>query len=300
MLKKYILPGVVAAMVCGSGLDAAAAVVINEIMQSNIDCVYVDHEYPDSWIELYNSGSDAVDLSGWRVGVKEKLSSCYELPAGTTIGGGRYLLVYCDKSDAGGLHTTFRLESGKGGAVYLYDAEGRIADSLTGLKKMPAPGVAYGRTADGGSEWRYMVTATPGESNSNTSGTCKSGDDVHPSPLFSHDSFVSVAGSDAFTLTVSVPAEAVDGAVLCVTTDGREPQLADAVGGREWSMPVDATTVVRARLLGGGRLPVRSDVRSYIYLAEPSGMRVVSLVGDPDDFYDEVRGIYSGKPFPTI
>ena len=41
-----------------------AQVVINELMQSNIDCIMDDiNEFPDSWVELYNAGTTAVDLA---------------------------------------------------------------------------------------------------------------------------------------------------------------------------------------------------------------------------------------------
>ena len=37
--------------------------VINELMQSNIDCIMDDlHEFPDSWVELYNNSSIPVLL----------------------------------------------------------------------------------------------------------------------------------------------------------------------------------------------------------------------------------------------
>lgn len=36
---------------------------INELMQSNIDCIMDDlNDFPDSWVELYNSGTTSVDL----------------------------------------------------------------------------------------------------------------------------------------------------------------------------------------------------------------------------------------------
>ena len=36
-----------------------AQLVINELMQSNIDCIMDDlNEFPDSWVELYNMDED--------------------------------------------------------------------------------------------------------------------------------------------------------------------------------------------------------------------------------------------------
>ena len=52
-------------------ISANAQLVINEIMQSNVECIMDDiHEFPDSWVELYNSGSTAVNLKDYKIGTK--------------------------------------------------------------------------------------------------------------------------------------------------------------------------------------------------------------------------------------
>ena len=52
------------AMVSGSAAPGYAQLVINELMQSNIDCVMDDlKDYPDSWVELYNSGTTSIRLN---------------------------------------------------------------------------------------------------------------------------------------------------------------------------------------------------------------------------------------------
>jgi len=44
----------------------SAKVWINELMQSNIDLVRDDlHEFPDSWIELYNNSDQPVNIQNW-------------------------------------------------------------------------------------------------------------------------------------------------------------------------------------------------------------------------------------------
>ena len=45
--------------------------VINEIMQSNIECTMDDiHEFPDSWVELYNPTDAAIDLKDYKISNK--------------------------------------------------------------------------------------------------------------------------------------------------------------------------------------------------------------------------------------
>ena len=95
---------------------AHSQLIINELMQSNIDCIMDDiNEFPDSWVELYNAGTSAVNLGDYSLGVKDKASKAYKLP-GRSVAPGAYVVVYCDKEEKD-MHTSFRLESGKDGAV---------------------------------------------------------------------------------------------------------------------------------------------------------------------------------------
>ena len=51
-----------------STTEANAQLQINELMQSNIDCIMDDlNEFPDSWVELYNSGQSAIDLHDYSI-----------------------------------------------------------------------------------------------------------------------------------------------------------------------------------------------------------------------------------------
>lgn len=56
-------------------ISANAQLVINEIMQSNVECIMDDiHEFPDSWVELYNSGTTTVNLKDYKIGTKADAS----------------------------------------------------------------------------------------------------------------------------------------------------------------------------------------------------------------------------------
>ena len=56
-------------------ISANAQLVINELMQSNVECTMDDiHEFPDSWVELYNSGSTTVNLKDYKIGTKADAS----------------------------------------------------------------------------------------------------------------------------------------------------------------------------------------------------------------------------------
>ena len=111
----------------------AQDLVINEVMQSNIDC-YMDDltDFPDSWVELYNPTDAAINLGNYKIGIKKKEEKAWQLPQ-KTVGAHQRILIFCDKAgeDEGvsALHTNFRLESGKDGNIFLFK-NGKAVDKL--------------------------------------------------------------------------------------------------------------------------------------------------------------------------
>lgn len=59
-----------------TAISANAQLVINEIMQSNVECFFdnVTKEFPDSWVELYNKGTEPVNLKDYKIGTKPDAS----------------------------------------------------------------------------------------------------------------------------------------------------------------------------------------------------------------------------------
>lgn len=260
-----------------TSFDASAKVIINEAMQSNVNSLFYENEYPDSWIELYNDDDADTDLSGYIVGVKENPSKGYALPAGTTIKAGGYLLIYCDKEEKG-LHTSFRLESGKG-SMYIFTPDGILHDKITHAK-MPAPDVSLGRDSEGNVV--YYLKATPGEPN-----TSATADALLPAPEFS------VAGglkTSTESLTVSIPADAPADAILCVTTDGSEPTADNAVEA-PYTLEITDNISVRAKLLSPTALPRLSTTHSYIFGRDDSALDIISISASPEDLYSQETGI---------
>lgn len=262
--------------------------IINEIMQSNVDCIMDDlNDFPDSWVELYNSGDNAVSLSGYKLGKSDDVPTAWPLPK-RMLQPGEHLLIYCDKVGSNtetGIHTDFRLESGKGGSVFLF-RDGEIIDQLTELKKQPAPNIAYGRRTDGSEEWGYMARPTPGAPNCGS--TC---DEKLGSPEFSHKGCVMQEG-ESLILDITSPPTAPEGTVVRFTTDGTEPTSDSPI----FTAPLTIrnNTVVRAKLFCDGYLSRPSKAQSYIFFPtdRPLTLSVVSLVTDPRYLYDDQIGIY--------
>ncbi len=262
-----------------------AQVVINEFMQSNIDCIMDDlNDFPDSWVELYNAGSAPVNMSEFSIGTSRKASKAYKLPKQTLNAKG-YALVYCDKEEKS-WHTSFRLESGKDCAIYLF-RNGEIADSIpSGLKKQPAPNIAYGRTSDGASSWGYMAVPTPKAENCGETYS-----KILGNPVFSVPGMVYSEKSKSISLELSLPDDSPEGTEIRYTTDGTEPTQSSA----KYTAPItfSSTKVVRAKLFCDGYLSPRSLTQSYIMLGRKPDLAVVSVVSDKKYFTDSKIGIFS-------
>jgi len=76
-----------------SNLSRNPRIVINEIMFHPLQAVNQPEDVAAEFIELFNAGPDAVDLSGWRF---SKGVGGYAFPVGTSVAGGGYLVVAAD------------------------------------------------------------------------------------------------------------------------------------------------------------------------------------------------------------
>lgn len=149
----YGSPGV------GSIMQTASSPIrLNEFMAENVSAVKNGLTYPD-WIELFNSGSSSVDLSGWALS-DDANSLQFVFPAGTTIAAEGYLVVWCDSDlTAPGLHSRFSLGR-KGESLFLYDQSGLLVDSVSyGLQ--PAN---YSVARETNNNWKLSVP-TPTKAN---------------------------------------------------------------------------------------------------------------------------------------
>ncbi|MEO8428117.1 MAG: lamin tail domain-containing protein, partial [Verrucomicrobiota bacterium] len=136
-------------------------VVINEFMASNTRTLLNCARVYDDWIELYNTSSSAVDLSGYFLTDNLTNSTKWSFPQGTFIGSHGYLLVWADDqlcSDAD-VHAAFKLSAG-GEQIGLFAPDGRLIDGMTFPNQKED--VSYGRFPDGaGSTFFFMEQPTP-------------------------------------------------------------------------------------------------------------------------------------------
>jgi len=167
--SKFFLPAVFLMMVIASGGVSAQKVVINEVMASNSATLADEDGDFEDWIEIFNSGGEAIDLFGWG------LSDDYDNPfrwvfPDVTLQSGDFLLVWAsgkNRTQAGQpLHTNFSI-SQSGEEVLITRPDGLREDELAPL---PIPtDISYGRKPDGSDDWYFFDEPTPGEPNT-TSG----------------------------------------------------------------------------------------------------------------------------------
>ena len=147
--------------ILASRVAADSALIINEICASNKTIIAdEDGEYVD-WIELYNSGSEAINLKGYGLSDKSGKPMLWTFPD-VTIEPGAYLVVYASSKSRTGaqLHTNFSLGSEKS-EVLLTDPKGQILDHV--YYDLIPQDSTYGRDETG--NWRVFAQGTPGYAN---------------------------------------------------------------------------------------------------------------------------------------
>ena len=265
--------------------------MINEIMQSNVDALMVNKDFPDSWIELYNPTSRDISIKGYGFGPTSDPNSSYRIPMYHNVPAHGFQLVYCDKKGEYA-HTDFRLESTSEGCIYFFSPEGEVIDSLC-YPPMPAPNIAYGRLTDGDADWQHELKPTPGASNEGGGSSI-----LLPSPVFSLPGRIM---SEPAELLITLP-EGFDlpsDTRIYMSTNGEEPTI-DSPSATEFHLTIDHTLTVRAKLLSAHALPSRAATHSYIFHPRELHLPIVSLVSDSAYFYSEDYGILlGGQPLGT-
>lgn len=219
-------------------------------------------------IQVHNISSSSSDLS-----LIPYLSAYYQ---GTTNDGVSppTILAFQDSS----LHTNFKISS-SGETLTLFDSSGNQVDQLdvSGL----IADKSIGRSLEDGSMVFYE-TPTPGSENSSPEYTGIILSQVE----FSHSggefngSSISLTGAGA-------------GEVIRYTLDASIPNRFSPIYSS--SINIDENTVVRAKVFRNNHIPSRTYSRTYITSSDHS-LPIVTLVTEPDNFFDEQEGIYVYGP----
>ena len=140
---------------CAGKAIELSDVVINEFMASNDNTVAdPDGEFED-WIELYNNGADAVDLSGYFLSDDGSEPTKWTFPTGTIIEADDYLIIWADEDlDQEGLHADFKL-SASGESIILSNAtDTSIVDAIDYPEQ--ETDITYGRFPNGTGDFDFL------------------------------------------------------------------------------------------------------------------------------------------------
>lgn len=251
---------------------------INEYMAANSSAVY-DPDYDDSsdWIELYNNSAVAVDLSGFFLTDNLSDTTKWTVPDGTSIDAFGFYVFWADGMNTGD-HTIFKLSS-IGEEIGLYDTAEELVDGF--IYAAQTTDISSGKTTDGSTEWSWFEEPTPGASNNTST--------PYEGITFFEPSFSIQGGFYSATQMIELSSL---GGMIRYTIDGREPQVSDPL--YIDPIEIDVTTFVRARVFQDNFINGPTTTHSY-FLNEGFENRpfpIISLVTDPDYFWDPEIGLY--------
>jgi hypothetical protein len=237
-------------------------ITISEFLASNSRGIRDDDGDHSDWIELANSSSDSVSLSGWTLIAS---NSAWIFPPVTISAKGR-LLVYASGKNrtniTAALHTNFKLSS-EGEHLALINPTGGVAYQYTPAYPAQRPDVSYGHAEGAPTRLGYFTTPTPGQPNTT------SGIGFAPDVEFSRSSGTYPSGALDLTLSLSTN---VPNAVIRYTVDGTLPTEASPA----YSNPLhflSQAVQVRARAFASPLLP--GTVRSETFI--PISAQVASF-----------------------
>ena len=252
---------------------------ISEVLASNNQIsTYANAENKD-WIEIYNSSSVSVDISGWGLSDDQERGRKWQFPYGTVIGPGEYKVILCDRNTAKNStsepHTSFRIGRTAGEIITLADPTGKVLDKIV-LPEMKTD-VSYGRTL-GMAGLFYYETPSPFRAN----GTGFTGYAEKPSFTVEPGLYYT-----AQYVEINVP----EGTQVFYTLDGSVPtQSSTPYNGERLELNLQAN-VVRARAFSGGLTRPSEILTGTFFVNIYHALPVVSITTDPDNLWDETRGL---------
>ncbi len=148
----------------------------SEILVQNDSLNIDDFGEHNSWIEIFNSGYNTVDIGGCYLTDDENNPKKYWIPSGdpaTKIPARCYILFWADgKPSRGILHLNFELKNAK--EIALFDASGKVLVDKLALPKENHSNVSYGymekedETGEVVGSWEFLEKITPASDNDHT------------------------------------------------------------------------------------------------------------------------------------
>ncbi|MDE6539333.1 MAG: lamin tail domain-containing protein, partial [Ruminococcus sp.] len=280
--------------------SVSGGISINEVCSENTFYKAPDGEIY-SWVEICNSTSKTVDISGWGLSDDPENPLKCTLAGGTVLKAGQKTVIFCSPK-----HADIDIDKDEN-ILILSDRKGNEMDRIT--FKKTEPNISYGQFPDGSGNYAVME-CTPYKSNISPNEKIEV-----PVPEFSHESGFY---DDDFMLTIDVPR----GTTVYYTLDGSNPDInsqeynahirvydksespnvlsartdISSYGASAPKKNVDKAFVIRAVAVDDVGRRSRVITASYFMGNTNSSyykdMKVISIVTDPDNLFDYNKGIY--------
>lgn len=175
-MKKHIIVVVtlVVAGIIGVRAHNLEALRINEVMVENVTSVTDEYGTHNAWIELFNENFGPLNISAIYLTNDSTNPRKYAVPVGdekTLMGKRQHIVFYADGNPTRGtFHTNFTLVPGQDNWIGIYDAGGKLIDSVV-IPASLQPDQSYARSTDGSSTWEVRLPddaqqyITPGSAN---------------------------------------------------------------------------------------------------------------------------------------
>lgn len=262
-------------------LFAKAQIVINEYSCSN-STNYADAngDFYD-WLELYNAGAAAVNLSGYHLSDDAANPMKWIIPAGANINAGGRLVFFASNLDGlilGEYHTNFKLTQTNLEDLVFSDPSGVVIDQL--VLNPTRRNHSRARLTDGAATWGCDQTPTANATNATVS------DEYVPKPVFGLAPGFYPAAQNV-TITCSDPL-----AEIRYTTDGSLPAATSTL----YAGPINVatTTLIRARTfrVTGNFAPSFPENNTY-FINENHSLPVISVGGAYNTLFGTSQDIQS-------
>lgn len=254
---------------CISPTLLEAQVVINEFSASNVSNTTDNFGEYEDWIELYNTGASAADLSGWFLSDNLTNPTKWPFPAGTTINPGGFLRVWASGRNittGTALHTNFKITQTQNSEDIIFaDPTGTVID-YQDISIPSKQNHSIARRTNGGPEWGIATTPSPNATNNNVKKYYATTPLLDP-PAGNYSTSIDV--------TLSSPDNNVE---IKYTLDGSTPTGASPT----YTTPINITqtTVIRAIAFSTDPDTPSSFIETNTYfINENHTVKILSLAG---------------------
>ncbi|MBL7765705.1 MAG: CotH kinase family protein [Chitinophagaceae bacterium] len=248
-----------------------AQVMINEYSCSNTTTVLDAYNQRNDWMELYNAGGAAVNLTGYYLSDDPNNPMKWQIPTATPINPAARKMVYFSgrgvvHAGTGQIHPDFKLRQTLGEWIILSDPSGVLVDSVH--LRITQRNHSWGRTTDASPSISLFNTPTP--NNTNNTQTTYTG-------YASRIVFSQPAGFYTGTQNISLSTPDPN-VTIRYTTNGTIPTAASTA----YTAPIAVTATTPIRAVGFSSnpqiLPSLVETNTY-FINESSNFTVVSVCG---------------------